>query len=103
MGVASDVLSFRFFPEDFQGQPPDLRSAYLVGVDGVAMRGQCRVDGDLILCETRSQEPLAISLLFYVEDFGVVQIETTRLQPREQPYGLALELARSRLMRISLK
>ena len=34
---------------------------------------------------------------------GTFHVETTRLQPREQPYNLNVELARFRLMKIMQK
>ena len=38
-----------------------------------------------------------------VGDLGTFQLETTRLLPRPEPYHLHVELARQRLMRISMK
>lgn len=81
----------------------DLRSAYLVGVDGVPVRGDVQLANGLISCETRSPEALALSLLWPVDGFGRVQLETTRLPARSEPYNLHAELARHRLMRISVK
>ncbi len=81
----------------------DLRSAYLVGVDGVPVRGDVRLEGGMIVCETRTAEALGLSLLWPVEGYGRVQLETTRLPSRPEPYNLHTELARHRLMRISIK
>jgi len=81
----------------------DLRGAHLVGSDGVAIRGEIElVDGE-IRCTTKTRDPFGLSLLWPVERFGTVQLETTRLCVRDKPYLVNLELARHRLMRIILK
>ena len=82
---------------------PELRGAYLVGVDGVPVRGDLRVNDNVIACEARNQEPLALSVLWPVDGFGVVQLQTTRLPVQEQPYNLNVELLRHRLMRLTVK
>lgn len=93
---------FALFPKS-PSQRPDVRSMYLVGVDGVPVRGDIRYADDVIVCETHTPEALGLSLLWEVEGFGRVQLETTRLPPRDEPYNLHAELARHRLMRISTK
>ncbi|MBU0640399.1 MAG: endo-1,4-beta-xylanase [Planctomycetes bacterium] len=81
----------------------DLQGAHMIGSDGVPMRGEVRLVDSEIQCETRSQEPVGLSLLWPVQGFGTVQLETTRLPPRDKPYNLHIELARHRLMRLTLK
>lgn len=93
---------FALFPKS-RSQRPDVRSMYLVGVDGVPVRGDIRYADDVIVCETHTPEALGLSLLWEIEGFGRVQLETTRLPPRDEPYNLHAELARHRLMRISTK
>ncbi len=98
---------FRFFLPQEDGFPT-LSGAYLVGADGVPARGELRISGDQILCESRNTDPLGLSLLWPVRGAtpaagGVLQLETTRLLARETPYHLHIELARQRLLRISMK
>ena len=94
---------FAYYPEGGERSAPDLRGAYLVGVDGIPVRGEVRLDGQMIVCESRNPEALGLSVLWPVEGYGTVQLETTRLASREEPYHLHTELARHRLMRISTK
>lgn len=96
------MLKFACYPEG-SDHPLDLRGAYLVGIDGVPVRGDLRIKGNAITCKPRSQEPLGLSVLWPVDGYGTVQLETTRLPPREKPYHLHVELVRHRLMRISMK
>lgn len=93
---------FACYPNDAAGAP-DLRSAYLVGVDGVPVRGDIRFADGVIHCDARNSEALGLSLLWPVDGFGRIQLETTRLPARDEPYNLHVELARHRLMRISVK
>ncbi len=89
-------------PDDRAGAIP-APSCHLVGPDGVPTRGTVRVEPQRIVCESRQDEAIALSLLWPVPQFGVIQLETTRLPARSRPYLLNLELARHRLMRISVK
>jgi hypothetical protein len=99
----ASVLKFAWYPEGREPRPPDLRGAYLVGVDEVPVRGELRVDGNIIACESRSREAVGLSVLWPVKDYGTMQLQTTRLPVRDEPYHLHIELARHRLMRISTK
>jgi hypothetical protein len=59
-------------------------------------------NGQLVV--NRSDEhPLGVALLWDIEGQGQYHLETTRLQHREKPYILNIELARARLMRIVQK
>jgi len=94
---------FAYFLSDNGSDTPALQGAHLLGADGVPLRGEIRQEGNLLVCQSRHDEPLGVSLLWPVKDFGTIQLETTRLWPRERPYHLHVELVRHRLMRISLK
>lgn len=80
-----------------------LQGAHLVGNDGVPLRGEITQAKGEIRCQTRSQEAAGISLLWTIQGFGTVQIQTTRLPPSDKPYHLQIELARHRLLCITLK
>lgn len=97
------MLKFACFTTPDVGAKRDLHGAHLLGADGVPVRGELRHAGGVISCESRAGEPLALSLLWPVRGCGVIQMETTRLPPADQPYHLHIELARHRLMRISVK
>ncbi len=94
---------FLWFPPADIPAPDRLRGAHLVGADGVAVRGETRADAGAINCTTRSTDAIGLSLLWPVRGRGLVQLETTRLLPREEPYHLHIELARQRLLRLSIK
>ena len=54
-------------------------------------------------CQKRSQDSAGLSLLWPIEGNGQLLLNTTRLPERDEPYNLNLELARARLMQITLK
>lgn len=81
----------------------DLHGAHVVGPDGIPLRADIQVRGSEIICTPRTQDPIGLSLLWPVDGFGTIQLQTTRLPVREKPYNLHLELARHQLMRISVK
>lgn len=82
-----------------------LTGVTLFGVDRIPFRSSKYItfkDG-IIDCKTRGSEPAGLSLLWPVEGFGNVMLYTTRLPEREQPYILNVELARAKLMEITIK
>ncbi len=97
------MLKFACYPEGGESGSPDLRGAYIVGIDGVPVRGELHVSDNMIVCESRSQEALGISVLWPVKGYGTLQLQSTRLPTREQSYNLHVELVRQRLMRILTK
>lgn len=97
------VHRFAFYPTADRQPISRLQGAYLIGTDGVPVRGDFELVEHEIRCTPRLREPVGLSLLWLVEGFGRVQLETTRLPVREEPYHLHVELARSRLLRITLK
>ncbi|MBL8880602.1 MAG: endo-1,4-beta-xylanase [Phycisphaerales bacterium] len=97
------MLRFLVKPADGHKLTTELHGAHLYGADGVPVRADVRYADGQIICDAKSQTPLGLSLLWPVAGVGVVQLETTRLPLRREPYHLHLELARHRLMRISLK
>lgn len=93
---------FAFYSKDNK-TPPDLRGAHLIGTDNVPVRAEIKLNKTEIVCTPRTQDPVGLSLLWPVEGFGTVQLQTTRLPVRAKPYNLHVELARHQLMRISVK
>ncbi len=82
-----------------------LSGAYLFGADMIPFR---HIDGirfadGAIECIKKSQESAGLSLLWPVEGFGKLLLSTTRIPERPEPYILNVELARARLMQITLK
>jgi len=77
--------------------------AIAMGPESVPIPGDVRfIDGYLIV-DRIDDNAAGVSLLWDLGKIGSYMLETTRLQVRDQPYNLNVELARSRLMRIVQK
>ena len=57
----------------------------------------------IIDCQKKSHDSAGLSLLWPVKGNGQLLLHTTRLPERQEPYILNVELARARLMQITLK
>lgn len=57
----------------------------------------------LVECTKRTSVSSGISLMWPVEGYGTTMLSTTCLPEREEPYNLNVELARAKLMEITLK
>ena len=82
-----------------------LSGTYLFGADLIPFR---HVDAihfaeGVIECTKKSQDSAGLSLLWPVEGFGRIMLSTARIPERPEPYILNVELARARLMQITLK
>lgn len=82
-----------------------LSSAYVFGADSVALRGSrnVRCDNGTVEFDGKGNETVGLSLLWTAAGFGKIQLATTRLIDRVEPYILNVELARAKLMQIMVK
>lgn len=97
------MLRFALYDDTKLGPAAELVSAYLVGTDGVPLRAEIEVGSGEIICRKRSGGPAGLCLLYEINGFGKVLLETTRLVERDRPYVLSVELLRGRLLRLSQK
>ncbi len=97
------MLSFAVYSNGKLVSDLDLAGAYLVGTDDVPLRADIRFEKGVVHCEKRTTGPAGLAILWNVAGVGATMLDTIRLQEREKPYILQLELARARLMRIQHK
>ena len=74
-----------------------------MGPESVPVPGDISFRDGLLVINRKDDMPCGIQLLWDCGPFGAYVLETTRLPPRDKPYNLNIELARSRLMRIMQK
>jgi len=98
-------LRYRVFIDGKQADEFALSAAYMFGPDMVPLRYVERIEfkKGLIECSRKGSDSAGLALLWPVKDFGRFLLHTTRLPERDEPYNLNLELARARLMQITLK
>ncbi len=82
-----------------------LTGAYLFGADSVPLRSTAKIRNKQGVIETEynGNDTVGLSLLWSSEGFGNILLSTTRLLSRKRPYILNVELARAKLMQITLK
>ena len=82
----------------FQAMAP-----YAVGPESVPIGGDVTFRDGLLSVSRTDDVPVGVALLWDAGAVGAYHLETCRLQPRERPYVLNVELARLRLMKIMQK
>src|SRR5712671_6543627 len=78
-------------------------AAYAVGPESVPIQADITPRDGTLIVSRPDDVPVGLSLLWEAGPAGEYELETTRLQPRERPYILNVELARLRLMKIVQK
>ena len=98
-------MRFQVFKNGVLAEDFNLSAAYLFGADTVALRTNNKISfkNGFIDCKKKTPESAGLALLWPVEGFGKILLTTTRLPERKRPYILNVELARAKLMQITLK
>jgi hypothetical protein len=78
-------------------------AAIAMGPESVPIPGEVAFRDDLLVVNRTDEQAVGVALLWDMGPLGSYHLETTRLQPREKPYNLNVELARCRLMKIVQK
>jgi hypothetical protein len=98
-------LKFLVFKDGKPAGEFTVSAAYMFGADGIPLHTTERIKfkNGIIDCKRKSYDAAGLALLWPVEGFGRILLPTTRLPERKEPYILNVELARARLMQITLK
>ena len=76
---------------------------FAVGPESVPIGGDVTVRDGVLSVSRPDDVPVGVALMWDAGPVGAYHLETCRLQPRERPYILNVELARLRLMKIMQK
>lgn len=98
-------MKFQVFRDGKIVKDFSLSAAYMFGADEIPLRVSSSLicKNGVIECTRKILESAGIALLWPVDGFGRILLPTTRLPKRDEPYNLNVELARARLMQITLK
>ena len=82
-----------------------LSGAGIFGLDRIPLRDAKAISfkNGILECEGGKADSMGLSLLWDIDNFGKVMLSTTRLPQRQRPYILNVELARGKLMNITIK
>lgn len=91
------VLKFKITQPNFATQNPELRRAYVTGLDRTPGRTLVELRPHMLICRKESAESGRIFVPWPTPGFGMPVVGTATLVEREAPYDLAVELARGKL------
>src|SRR3954470_15389610 len=91
------VLKFQLTSPTLAERIPELRKAYLTGLDRTPSRLNLEFRPGLMICHRESNESGRLFTPWPVEGFGTPIVGTATLAERLEPYNLAVELARGKL------
>ncbi len=97
------ALKFEIYREGSRVMSFEPTAATAVGPESVPISGDISFREGLLVLSRRDEHASGLSLLWDVGSQGSFVLETTRLQSRDKPYNLNIELARFRLMKIMQK
>ena len=86
-------------PELLEGWDAVYR-AYVSGADGRVFPTRVEIDGNVMACRRNNSESGKLHVSWPIEGFGQPVVNTTSLPEREEPYVLAVELARGKISQI---
>jgi len=76
---------------------PELRKAYLGGMDGRVYPTAVSIEGDELVCRRETTDSARLYVGYPVAGFGSPVLCTAALREQEEPYLLSVELARGKL------
>jgi hypothetical protein len=91
------VLKFQLTSPDLASRLPELRKAFITGLDRTPTRLAVELRQGLLTCHRESNESGRLFVPWPVEGFGTPIVGTATLVERPEPYRLAVELARGKL------
>jgi len=94
------LIRFDVYPSSLLGDWPEVHAGYLTGADGRVFPTRIEILDNIIGCRRTSSESAKFHVAWPVEGFGRMIIPTASLPEREQPYLLAVELARGKIVQV---
>ncbi|CAN5910626.1 hypothetical protein BH23PLA1_BH23PLA1_43180 [soil metagenome] len=91
------VLKFRLTPPDLAEQHPELLRAYVTGLDRTPERVAVETRPGVLICQRENPESCRLHVPWVVDGVGMPYVSTATLIERQEPYDLAVELARGKL------
>lgn len=92
------VMRFVVHPQELLADWPEVHRAYINGVDQAAWPTRIEVSGNQILCRRQNSDSGKLNIAWPVPGFGRPMMATASLPEREEPYLLAVELARGKIV-----
>lgn len=97
------AVKFVIFKDGQQVQSFTPVAPIVLGPESVPIAGEVVFRDGVLLASRADEHAIALGLMWDIGPLGWFHMETTRLQHRDEPYNLNIELARARLMKIIQK
>lgn len=94
------VMRFLVYPTELLDDWPEVHRAYLSGVDQAAWPTRIELDGNQLVCRRQNSDSGKLNVAWPVPHFGRPVVSTASLPERDQPYVLAVELARGKIVQV---
>jgi hypothetical protein len=94
------VMRFLVHPEELLEAWPEIHGAYVSGHEGRVYHTQVSLEGNVLVCRRQSSESGKLQVQWPLAGLGKPVISTSTLPEREQPYVLAVELARGKIAQL---
>ena len=94
------VMRFLVYPEELLDAWPEIYGAYISGHEGRVFHTQVSLEGNVLTCRRQSSESGKLQVQWPLAGAGKPVISTSTLPEREQPYVLAVELARGKIAQL---
>ncbi len=91
------LLRFALHPPQLADERPELRHAYISGIDRMPWRTRVELADGLLACWRGVPESGVLNVPWPVEGFGQVMLKTATLRERQEPYHFQVELARGKV------
>lgn len=91
------LLRFLVYPEELMSRWPEVHRAYISGFDGCIYPTRVELQNNIVTCRRPHSDSGKLHVPWPAPGFGRPVLSTTSLREREEPYLLALELARGKL------
>lgn len=94
------VMRFLLPRLDRPDKRPDVDRAYISGPEGRVFPTRVDVEGDVLACRRQVSDSGKLNVAWPVPGFGRPVLSTSTLPERDEPYLLALELARGKISQV---
>lgn len=94
------VMQFAVHAAELLAHWPEANSGYITASDGRVFPTRIELAGNILRCHRQTGESGKLHIAWPVPGFGRIVLSTTSLSERAEPYHLALELARGKLVQV---
>ncbi|MGQ0633774.1 MAG: endo-1,4-beta-xylanase [Planctomycetaceae bacterium] len=94
------VMRFLVHPPELLAAWPEVHRAYFSGVDQSVWPTRIDTEGAIVVCRRQNSDSGRLNVAWPVAGFGRPMLATSSLPERDEPYLLAVELARGKIVQV---